>query len=357
MHTLLWFISSALIVITVHRSVVDVEAFSATKASKNLSGGDITSAERLLLDSAKSIDESLEFFTTDGKKKNDVDYSFGKYAPSGWSNRLGTVLTPAAERIYTADRPFYWNNIDVGGRMTVIQLSSKNNDKNGDYDLWIHSPIDLDEATRAAIDQLGTVKYVVSPNYEHLKYAEQWHKAYPDAYMWGCPGLMERLPNIRWEEEIPANIGLSSSTTPSSVTNCWDFEELVPLHLNFEVNPFTGRPFFNEVIFFHKPTKALMTTDVYWNYPRNGIPYPNGDWELAPTVESIPIGSLIWKFGMDRIYLPFYKNLMIRDKDSYSKMVSTVLDEWEPELIVPCHGDVIRGKDTVRSILSKHFSA
>ena len=99
-----------------------------------------------------------------------------------------------------------------------------------------------------------------------------------------------------------------------------------------------------------------MTTDVYWNYPGSGTPYPNGDWELAPTVESIPFGSLVWKFGMDRVYLPFYKNLMVRDKESYSKMVSTVLDEWEPELIVPCHGDLIRGKDTVRSILSKHFN-
>jgi hypothetical protein len=251
--------------------------------------------------------------------------------------------------------------------MTVIQLPPRestgtgvdatNDDDNngGNYDLWIHSPIDLDETTKLAVDRLGTVKYVVSPNYEHLKYAEQWHKSYPDAFLWGCPGLAERLPNIQWEGEIPANIGVSTSST-SSPTNCWDFNELVPLHLNFEVNPFTGRPFFNEVIFFHRPTKALITTDVFWNYPGNGIPYPNGSWELAPAVDSIPIGSRLWKFGMDQVYLPFFKNLMVRDKDSYLKMVSTVLNDWQPELIIPCHGDLVRGKDVVRSILTDHFS-
>jgi Domain of unknown function (DUF4336) len=325
------------------------DAFAASRLSATIDSSSSSDQRNKLIENAKEIDDSLKSGRTSGS-----------YAPSAWSNRLGTVLTPAADRIYTADRPFYWNNIDVGGRMTVIQLPA--NEKNNKYDLWIHSPIDLDVTTKSAIDQLGTVKYVVSPNYEHLKYAEQWHKAYPDAFMWGCPGLTERLPNIKWEGEIPTDIGLKNfqelSKTPTSLTNCWDFDEIVPLHLNFEVNPFTGRPFFNEVIFFHQPTKALITTDVYWNYPKSsGIPFPNGDWELAPSVPSIPIGSQLWKFGMDKIYLPFYKNFMIRDEESYSMMVSTVLDNWKPELIIPCHGDLIRGKDTARSTLTQHFSA
>ena len=48
--------------------------------------------------------------------------------------------------------------------MAVVKL------KNGE--LWVHSPIDLDEETKKEIDALGEVKHIVSPNYEHLKYAK-----------------------------------------------------------------------------------------------------------------------------------------------------------------------------------------
>ncbi|CAN0543573.1 unnamed protein product, partial [Laminaria digitata] len=36
-----------------------------------------------------------------------------------------------------------------------------------------------------------------------------------------------------------------------------------------ETNPFTGKPFFNEVLFFHRPTKIMTTSDLFRNYPRN----------------------------------------------------------------------------------------
>jgi hypothetical protein len=135
-------------------------------------------------------------------------------------------LTPAANGVYTGDRAFYWNKIDVGGRMCVIQLD--------DGDLWVHSPVDLDQETKIAVDKLGTVKYVVSPNYEHLKYAKKWSKEYPDAFMWGCPGLTERLPDIEWEGEIPFGL-LRTSESVNKLNNCWDFDVITPLHLKMEV--------------------------------------------------------------------------------------------------------------------------
>mmetsp|Transcript_14907 Transcript_14907/g.34601 ORF Transcript_14907/g.34601 Transcript_14907/m.34601 type:complete len:358 (-) Transcript_14907:1187-2260(-) len=294
----------------------------------------------VLFENAREIDERIA--------RGDV---VGSYCDSMWSNRLGTVLTPIANGFYTGDRPFYWNKIDVGGRMCVIKLDDGN--------LWIHSPVDLDEETIDALQKLGNVKYVVSPNYEHLKYAKKWSDQYPDAFMWGCPGLSSKLQDIEWEGEIPYNLtGLSNSV---QLKNCWDFDEIVPLHLNIEINPFTGRPFFNEVIFYHKQTKSLITTDVYWNYPqRDGIPNShlegdNGDEGLAPAVESIPFGTRLWKFGMDKIYLPFYKHLMVNDRQRYEGLVTTIIDEWDVHLLVPCHGDIIRGKEKIRLELINHF--
>jgi len=323
-----------------------------------------------LIAKAKDLDPGLRSDTR----------SRGRYFSVGWSNRLGTVLTPvavlendeneetAAACVYTADRPFYWNKIDVGCRMTVVQLP---NQKDDTFDLWVHSPVELDDELRASLAKLGTVKYVVSPNYEHLKYAHQWSVEYPDAYMWGCPGLMEKLPDIEWEGEILVsalnkkknqdNFEAHDDKSPS-YKNCWDFNTIVPLHVDCEVNPFTGKPFFNEVIFYHQPSKSLITTDLYWNYPQNnGIPNSHlsssndsGPWELAPSVEKVPIGSKLWKQGMDKIYKPFYQKYMVQNKDRYSEMVDVILNEWDIETLVPAHGDLVRGRD-VAPVLRDHL--
>ena len=75
----------------------------------------------------------------------------------------------------------------------------------------------------------------------------------------------------------------------------------------------------------------------------------------------VPFGTKAWKFGMDRIFLPFYKKLMVGSKGSdrrnkYEIAVNKIL-AWEPEIIVPCHGDVIRGKELCKNVLTKHFLA
>ena len=48
-------------------------------------------------------------------------------------------------------------------------------------------------------------------------------------------------------------------------------------------------------------------------------------------------------------------------RDSYRRIrieiaVNRVL-AWEIEIIVPCHGDVIRGEELCRNVLTKHFLA
>ena len=49
--------------------------------------------------------------------------------------------------------------------MAVLRLS--------DGSLWVHSPVALDEYLAAALDDLGAVKHIVTPNFEHTKYAQQ----------------------------------------------------------------------------------------------------------------------------------------------------------------------------------------
>lgn len=290
------------------------------------------------------------------------------YSSVGWSNRLGSVLTPAAvPGVYTADRPFYWNKIDVGCRMTVIKQ------QNGD--LFVHSPIGIDPPLIRSLEELGTVRHVCSPNYEHVKYASQWAEQFPNANIWGCPGLMERETDVRWTGEVsfgarPPGFQGDNRSSDDKHEHMWDWDEIQPLHIDTEVNPFTGKSFFNEVIFYHTASKTLLMTDLFWNYPSsdgrtNGQISVNdaedfGPWELAPSVGKIPFGSTAWKFGMDKIFYPFYMNLMVKsDKRQVFNEIAKFITcggDWEVETIIPAHGDIIRGKNLCREVLQKHFN-
>ena len=53
-----------------------------------------------------------------------------------------------------------------------------------------------------------------------------------------------------------------------------------------------------QVVFVHKPSGTLIATDLIWNYPKTGTNR----------------GTQAWKFGMDRVYKPFYTKFMIKDK-------------------------------------------
>ena len=241
-----------------------------------------------------------------------------------WSNPTGeTVREIVKGKTYVCERSFVWNSIDVGGRCAVVKLKSG--------ELWIHSPIDLDEKTKSEIDKIGTVKHVVSPNYEHLKYAKQWKRAYPNAILWACPGLKEKKKG-----EIPYDKDLGETKEWKEM---W-IDEFEMVHWDCE--SILSTPFFNEVSFVHKESKCLMVTDVYWNYPQKGRFYTTKE-----------IG---WKFLMDVIYLPIYKNVLCFGEEKQKRLRERVADveRLDFDTIVPCHGTIVTGKD-VKSALKKHL--
>jgi hypothetical protein len=245
--------------------------------------------------------------------------------------------------------------------------------------LMVHSPVCYDDKLGEAIEKLGgKVGVLVAPNYEHVKYIKQWSEVYPEAEVWACPGLSVRMPDVRWTNEF----------TQDTRTNKPSKDGLEVLWLDCEVNPFTGKPFFNEVIFFHRQSKSLIITDAFWNYPETDRPNYDGITGTGlvhncpkvtlPTSFSsfssssspfsslslpsvpMPTGSSAWKFGMDKVYLPFYKSLMVGKtgprRQRLESIVNTVLlKEWDIENIVPCHGDVIRGPELCQRVLREHF--
>ena len=264
--------------------------------------------------------------------------------PKTWSNRAGLTLTPIAPSsakdspaIYAAERPFVWNNIDVGGRMAVFRITEGPN-KGG---LLVHSPVNLDVDLKAELKQLGEVRVIIAPNFEHLKYSSQWAKAYPEAEAWACPGLPERMPEVKWSKEMKTE-------------TVGDFDLVF---FDCEQNPFTRKAFFNEVVFYYRPLKALFMSDTYWNYPSDSVSpnYANEMDVQVPDFE-VPGNTIAWKFGMDKIYLPFYKNVMTLGKKKEFAACKGKILSFDVDIIVPCHGDVVHGRELCSRVLQEHFS-
>lgn len=46
---------------------------------------------------------------------------------------------------------------------------------------------------------------------------------------------------------------------------------------------------------------------------------------------------------------------MVQDKDEYRAIANHIVNVWEPEMVIPAHGDILRGKDFIKNVLTKHF--
>ena len=109
-----------------------------------------------------------------------------------------SAVTPAlislAADLWVADRPFKLplRFGDIGCRMTVIRLA--------DGGLFLHSPVPLDAALRAALDQIGPVRCAKSENNgtgQPLVYcARQYLTASSpnscESLLWGCLRIVGR---------------------------------------------------------------------------------------------------------------------------------------------------------------------
>eukprot|EP00850_Spirogloea_muscicola_P010400 SM000061S19227 [mRNA] locus=s61:220750:222172:- [translate_table: standard] len=226
--------------------------------------------------------------------------------PRTWSNPTGDVLREIVPgKVWEAPRAHMWTGIDVGGRMGVVRLA--------DGSVWVHSPVPLDQPLREAIDAIGPLRSIVSPNYEHSIYAQQWIDAYPAARAYGCPGIKEKKPKVGIQEEVGWD-----TVAPEAWQGEFDLA-----WLDYEHNPFNRKPFFNEVVFHHRPSGVLFVTDLWWNYPADS---PGGTW--------------LFKQGMDRVYRPFYRTFMLARRERYQEQVRRILN-WEWDALVPCHGHTV----------------
>jgi hypothetical protein len=208
-------------------------------------------------------------------------------------------LTALAPNLWIATRPLSLAVGDVGARMTVVRLP--------DGGLFVHSPVRLDAETRAALDTLGSVRYVVAPSRVHHLFVGDYATAYPTARLFAAPGLAEKRTDLRFD-------GVLSDDAPS------EWRGLIDQHL------FRGAPYINEVAFFHRASRTLILTDLAFNITRPA----RGRVRLFFAL----IGA-VGHLGPHRL-----TRLLIRDRTAAKASVQRILT-WDFDRVIVAHGDVL----------------
>lgn len=230
-----------------------------------------------------------------------------------------TVIREVAKGVWTFSRPFArFGIIPFGGRSTAIKLK--------DGGVWVLASTPLDEETKSTIDNLGPVKFIVSPDAVHYLFLGEFKKAYPSAKLIAPQAAIERSGDKSLVYD-----GVWGRDPPGTK---YGFEDDVK-HCYF--SGFKNK----DVAFFHEESKSLIEADLLLNLPCKE------QYSKSPTPPTllgwVGVGPyswlhprITWRLGVD-------KEAMKRD-------TKTVLG-WEFDRIIPCHGDVIEtdGKDAWRA--------
>jgi len=218
-------------------------------------------------------------------------------------------LRSLAEGLWTIERSHGFLGIDVGGRMNVIRLSSGG--------LFIHSPIRLTKELGEWLAGLGEVKYVAAPNRFHHIHVGEYARAYPDAVFLAAPGLPEKRRDVLFS-------GLFGENAPP------DWEGVI------EHFVFGGMPMLNEAVFFHKPSRTLILTDLLFNFTED-LTLGQKVFAALEGVRGRPSLSVLARY------------LIIKDGVKVRESADRVL-EWDFDRVLLAHKDIIEkdGKEAFR---------
>ena len=221
---------------------------------------------------------------------------------------MRSPLRQLAQDLWAVERPQSFYGLPVGTRMSVVRLTGGR--------LLLHSPVRLDPELRAELDALGSVCFAVAPNRVHHLYAGLVAEAYPSSRLWVAPGLERKRPDLAF-----------ASVLADEAPKEWRGE----LDQVF----FRGRPYENEVAFFHRASRTLLLCDLAFNF---------GPRAAAPTRLLMKLLRSYGRLGPSTL-----DPLLIRDRRAARESLERIL-AWDFERVVVAHGDVLDsgGREVLR---------
>ncbi len=150
-----------------------------------------------------------------------------------WSTSMLKEFGPS---IYVAEGPtvsFY--GFPYPTRMAVVRLS--------DNSAWVWSPIALTDGLVSAVETIGPVRHIVSPNKIHHLFLGEWAEQWPRARLYAPPGLARKKPELRFDAD------LRDEPDPAWAS---DIDQVI-VHGSFVME---------EVVFFHQASRTAIIGDL-----------------------------------------------------------------------------------------------
>jgi hypothetical protein len=146
------------------------------------------------------------------------------------------MLEEFGPSLYLADGPTVpFLGFPYPTRMAVARLA--------DGSAWVWSPVALTPGLARAVDAIGPVRHIVSPNKIHHLFLKEWAERWPGARLYAPPGLATRKPELDFDAE------LDDAADPA-----WAGE--------IDQTIFRGSIAMEEVAFFHRPSRTAIFCDL-----------------------------------------------------------------------------------------------
>ncbi|GJE86473.1 hypothetical protein PsYK624_025530 [Phanerochaete sordida] len=232
-----------------------------------------------------------------------------------------TVVREVAQDVWTFSRPFArFGLVPIGGRSTAIKLSSGG--------VWVLASTPLDETTKAKLDELGPVKYIVGADALHHLFLGAYKKEYSSAKL--------IAPEEAIRKKVKEGLTFDGAWGKDPEDTQYGFEDELQHHF------FSGHTS-KEVAFFHRASKTLLEADLIFNLPALE------QYSRSSSSGHIPlIGKHIHPWSS------LHKRLVRASASDKAAMKRDckVVAEWDFKRIIPCHGDVIeqRGKEAFTEV-------
>ena len=220
------------------------------------------------------------------------------------------MLEKLADGLWVDARPFRAGPfLEIGTRMSVVRLA--------DGGLFLHSLVEIDDETREALERIGSVRFLVAGNLLHHLYLASAVKVFPQAELWGPPGLAGKRKDLRFE-------GVLGDEAPAAWRT--DLDQL-------EVR---GIPRANEVVFLHRASRTLLVTDLCFNVRHS---------DSLATRLFMRANGVYGRFGPSRLL-----RSLVRDRPALRASLERIL-AWDFDRVVVTHGEVLErgGRDALRA--------
>ena len=214
------------------------------------------------------------------------------------------------EGLLTIDHPLRAGGIELGTRTTLLATRGKA----GERGWLLHAPGPLAPEDHAAIARLGEVRAIVAPNAFHHLFLGDAARAYPDARLLASPALRAGPPSRAPRLRVDAELGGAGEPLLDLLG-----DDVLAL-------PVLGMPKLAEFVFFHAPSRTLVTTDLVFNVRRA---------EGLFTRLFMRVNGAYGRFGMTRV-----GRSLVRDRDALAESVARVV-ALDAERVIMAHGEIV----------------